>query len=628
MAGSANPFSEEPESFKARSAYMAIGVVVLFILVLTRLWFLQVIKGPEFRELSENNRTRLQDIHSPRGQILDRNGQLLVDNHASFDLAVIREDVPNIRLLTKRLSRLLNIPVQEITASFTAAKGLPSFKPVNLKMDLDRRQLVTLETYRFELPGIDIQIKPRRKYLYESLAAHVIGYLGEVTQRQLSQKKFENYRMGDLVGQFGLEKEFEPALNGTRGWRLVEVDAAGRVLNIIKQVPPVPGNNLYLTLDANLQDVAETALKGVAGAIVAMDPRTGQILAMASSPSFSQEDFVRGISSKKWEALTNNQLHPLENRAVSGQYMPGSTFKIVSAIAGLEEGLITPETKVYCTGSYRFGDRTFGCWKKGGHGEVRLYKALVESCDAYFYDLASKMNIDRLAKYSKTLGLGSRTGVGLENEKPGLVATTEWKRKKFNAPWMQGETLSVIIGQGVNLVTPLQLAQLVSAVVNGGYIYRPTLTLRIDSPKNKTVKTFPPRLVRKIDVSQKTLALVKKALVGVVNDPRGTGRRARLKNVIVGGKTGTVQVVSGDVTKNTGKEIPYKYRDNAMFVGFAPEKDTEIVVVVVAEHSGHGGSKAAPLAKQVLEAYFSTSGPTVTASRRMKPRDEFKEPKP
>jgi len=603
---SRSPFTEESEDFKSRPIQLAFILFILFLFILARLWYLQIIKGPEFRVLSESNRTRVQDILPARGLILDRDGQILVDNHPTFDLAIIREDVPDLDLLTTRLTHLLKLPPEELTAVLENARLQPVFKPALIRPDLSRLELITLETYRYELPGIVIRVKPQRKYLRESLAAHVIGYLGEVSQNQLKLKKYADYRMGDLIGQYGLEWEYESALHGKRGWRLVEVDAFGRVLKVIKQVPSVPGHNLHLTLDIRLQQAAEEALKGKAGSIVAMDPQTGAILAMASSPTFSQEDFVKGITPQKWQDLLKNPLHPLENRAISGQYMPGSTFKIVAAIAALEEGLITPETTITCTGHYLFGDRVFRCWRKGGHGRVSLHRALVESCDVYFYHIGRQLDINKLALYSRILGLGQKSGLGLRNEKVGLVPTTEWKKKRFKEPWMQGENLSVIIGQGFNLVTPLQMARLVSAVVNGGILYKPYLVKKITDADNKEIKVYSPQIIRRLAFKPETLGLIKKALCGVVNEPRGTGRAARLNNVIVGGKTGTAQVVGKSHTMGKDEDVPYKYRDHAWFVAFAPEDEPKIALAVIAEHSGHGGSAAAPLAKKVLEAFFAS----------------------
>ena len=605
MITSRNPFPGNTEDLRPRQTIPVFVVFILFFILVGRLWYMQVLKGPEYRTLSESNRTRDQDILPTRGLILDRNGHLLVDNHPAFDLALVREDVSQLNLLKVRVKQLLDRPYEHLEKNFEAARFKPAFQPALIHADLSRSELVSLETYRFELPGLVIRIKPRRKYLYEGLAAHVIGYLGQIDEKQLELDKYRGNRMGDLVGRFGLEREFESSLKGKRGRRLVEVNASGRVLEVIKQVPPVPGNNLYLTLDKRLQQVAEEALSQTAGSLVALDPSNGEILAMASSPTFSQDDFIRGFSSEKWQTLIKNPLHPLENRAISGQYMPGSVFKIVTALAGLEEGIITPQTTITCTGKFQFGNRTYRCWLKSGHGKVNLYKALVESCDVYFYNVGKQLNIDRLARYSQALGLGQRTGVGLENEKAGLVATTRWKKSRFKEPWIPGDSLIVAIGQGYNLVTPLQIAQMLGAVVNGGILYRPHLVKKITDVEGRVITTFPPEVVRRLEVNPKNLALIKQGLIGVVNDPKGTGRRARLEYVTVGGKTGTTQVIASRPEDENEEDVPYKFRTHAWFAAYAPAEAPRIVVAVIAEHGGHGGSAAAPLAKKVLDAFFS-----------------------
>ncbi|MBW2622976.1 MAG: penicillin-binding protein 2 [Deltaproteobacteria bacterium] len=605
MITSRNPFPGNTEDLRPRPAVPIFVVFLLFFLLFGRLWYLQIIKGHEYRALSENNRTRVQDILPTRGLILDRHGHILVDNHPAYDLALVREDAPQLDLLKAKLEKLLTRPDGDLAKNFEAARFKPAFQPALICADLERSELVSLETNRLELPGLVIRIKPRRKYLDEGLAAHVIGYLGEVSQLQLDLDEYQDHRMGDLVGRFGLERTFESSLKGKRGWRLVEVNASGRVLEIIKQVPPVPGHNLYLTLDTKIQQVAEEALSEVAGSLVALDPTNGEILAMASSPTFSQDDFIRGIASEKWQVLIKNPLHPLENRAISGQYMPGSVFKIVTALAGLEEGIITPETTITCTGEYQFGNRIYHCWRKRGHGKVNLHRALVESCDIYFYDVGKQLDIDRLARVSHNLGLGQRTGVGLKNEKAGLVPTTSWKKKRFKEPWIQGDSLHVAIGQGYNLVTPLQVAQMLASVVNGGTLYRPQLVKKITDVEEREVLAFTPEIVRQLDINKKFLALVKKGLVGAVNERRGTGRAAILKYTTVGGKTGTAQVVALRPEDEDEDDVPYKFRDHAWFATFAPAEEPRIVVVVIAEHAGHGGSAAAPLAKKVLEAFFA-----------------------
>ena len=600
-----NPFSEESEEIRSRFGALTTVVFFLFLLLLARLYYLQVIQGTEYRLLSENNRTRVQDILPSRGRISDREGRILVNNFPAFDLDVVREDAKDLPLLTVRLSRLLGLPVEEIQACLEASKTQPAFLPVRIRHDLERPELVALETHRYELAGAVIDIRPGRAYLNGGVAAHVIGHLGEISPEQLKLKAYSDSRIGDLIGRNGLEKEFERVLKGGRGWKVVEADASGRVLQVIRQIAPSPGGNLILTLDARVQQAAEEALKDRAGAIVALDPKTGGVLAMASSPVFNQKDFVRGVTREQWQTLVSDPLNPLENRAISGQYMPGSTFKIVMAVAGLEEGLITPQTAVFCNGGYPFGNRVFHCWKKEGHGSVSLHRALVESCDVYFYDLGRRLGVDRIARYAKLLGLGETTGIELSNEKTGLVATREWKKQRFNVPWMDGETLSVAIGQGFNQATPLQMARMLAAVVNGGTLYRPYLVMQVTDLENRVVASYEPKVERRLPFKPENLQFVVDALTGVVQEPGGTGRRAQLEGVIVGGKTGTAQVVPSSLYKGFSEaNVPYQYRDHAWFLAFAPKEDPRIVVVAIAEHAGHGGSVAAPMARQVLEAFF------------------------
>jgi penicillin-binding protein 2 len=600
-----NPFSEQTTDLSLPHFYVTVGVACLFLLLLLRLWFLQIIKGEEYRTMSESNRTRIQDIIPPRGMIEDRNNTILVDNYPSYELTVVLEDVPDDRELVGRLAFLLDMSLTEIREKVDAAKKLPPFKPALIRSGLTREELVAVETHRFELPGVAIQVKPRRRYLHELLASQVIGYLGEVTQAQLDHADYTGHRMGDLAGQYGLELSMEGYLHGRRGQRLVEVDASGRVLKVIRKVDPVPGHNCVLTLDERLQQVAQDALGDQVGAVVAMDPNNGEILALASMPTFNQSDFVQGITPEKWKELLDNPLKPLENRAVSGQYPPGSTYKIVAATAALSEGVVTPETIINCPGGLFFGNRMFGCWKKTGHGAVNLHRALKESCDTYFYEVGRRMGIDVLAKYGQAFGLGSPTGLGLANEKPGLVASSAWKKKRFGVSWQPGETLSVAIGQGYNTTTPLQMAQVVSVVANGGILYQPHLVKRVVGAGGEVVKEFEPEVVRRLEVKPEHLAAIKKALAAVVNEPGGTGGRARMEDVIVGGKTGTSQVVSMKKFEGySAKNLPWKYRDHAWFVAFAPVDAPRIAVAVILEHAGHGGSASAPVAKKVLQAFF------------------------
>lgn len=595
-----------------RTNFIFVGVILALALIgLTgRLWYLQLVQGSYFKDLSEHNRIRIYDITPARGMIYDRDNQMLVDNQPAFSLALVRKDVSDMDSVLAWLSKLIDLDPEAVKERLAGAKGTPPFRPVVIKPDLSWPELAKVETYRYEMPGLRLLIEPRRSYRANPLAVHLIGYTGEVTESQLKKKRYSKAQMGDRVGQYGLELAYEQDLSGKRGGRQVEVDATGRQLKTMSLVPAQPGRNLILSIDARLQAVAEEALQ-VPGALIALDPNTGQILAAVSQPGFDQVAFERGLNTAEWKKLFSDPLHPLQNRAWAGQYPPGSTFKIVTALAGLGEGVITPETTIFCPGHYFFGGRSYGCWKRGGHGSMNLHQALVQSCDVYFYQVGQKLGVDRIAKYSKSLGLGSPTGLGVGHERSGLAPTKKWKRKAYGQPWHPGETLSVSIGQGANTVTCLQMACLTAAVVNGGALYRPWVVLRIEDGNGHLVKQFSPQVRSKVLSPPAHLNLVREALGGVVGEPRGTGRQARVEGWTVGGKTGTAQVVRLEKFKNVKDEtkIPFRYRDHAWFISFAPVDKPEIVVTVVVEHGGHGGSAAAPVAQKVLQAFHDLRHP-------------------
>ncbi len=581
-------------------------VLVIFGILILRLWFLQIVNGSAYRAKSELNRIRLQSMAPFRGVIRDSNGEILVDNRPSYDLYVIPEEIQDREALLNRLRYLGNLemgPVREKLGR--AARGYP-FKPVCLKKDLSRRELAMIETRRFDLPGVIIKVRPQRHYFYGTLAAHVVGYLGEISERQLRSGKFPNSRSGDLVGKTGIEGKWQTSLNGGRGGEQVEVDAAGRRIKVISRRPPVSGADVCLTINRELQTLAENALDGKHGAIVAMDPRNGQILALASSPSYDPNLFITGFDDDTWESMVSSKDYPLNNRALTGQYPPGSVFKIVVALAGLQEGVISPQEAFYCNGQYSLGRGKYQCWKRSGHGKVDLYRALVESCDVYFYHLGMRLGVDRIADYAHQLGLGRKTGFNLGHEESGLIPTAEWKRKRWGTPWQGGETVSTSIGQSFVLVTPLQVATFVSAVFNGGHVYRPQVTKWVRKAGGESIFEFTPQLVRNVAIKPEYLEFVKRALTGVVNDPRGTGSRSRLADIMVAGKTGTAQVVNLKKEKDAkkGGEIPWKYRDHAWFVAVAPADAPRITVAVLIEHGGHGGSAAAPIARALIEAYL------------------------
>ena len=598
--------ADELNQLKKRTD-IATAVIIFFIaVIITRLWFLQIHKGTEYRQLADSNRVRMLDVVASRGNILDRQGRTIITNRPSFNIVWVKEDSPNPDEVIKKLSRILNEEIAELLKKVREAADNPRHIPILLKEDIDWKTLVYIENNHFELPGIQIQVLPRRDYLFDDLASHLIGYLGEINQKELKQKKGENYQGGDLLGKRGMEKLYEEQLRGEKGTIYMEVDAHGFEQRRLEGKETLPGNDIQLTIDLDLQLEAEQAMGDKAGAIIAMDVNSGRILAFASAPPLKLKDFVGGISQKNWQALLENPKRPLVHKTIQGQYPPGSTYKIVTALAGLARGVITPDTVFYCTGSMKFGNRRYGCWKKGGHGPVSLHRALAESCDVYFYKVGLKVGVDSLAEYAGRFGLGHKTGVEFEYEKSGLIPTAAWKKMAKGVSWQEGETLSIAIGQGFNLVTPLQINQMTAVLANGGILYRPQLIENILDQEGNVVSRLEPIVDGEIIGMERYLQLIRKGLVGAVNDKHGTGKSARLKEVTVGGKTGTAQVVTMKKYEETAEEdVPYKYRDHAWFTSFAPADKPEIAVTVMVEHGGHGGSAAGPVAKKVLERYFS-----------------------
>jgi penicillin-binding protein 2 len=609
MIGQLNSSSTNGE--RLRFQVVVYLVVSVFVVLLLRLWFLQIIKGESYRHLSENNRIRLEDVPPTRGIIYDRNGRILVDNRPAFKLALVPADVRDMQHILGKLGRILQVEEPELEEKVQSAPRGAPFRPILLSRDMNRDQVAAVETHRFNLPGVMVQIEPRRSYEMPSFAAHLIGYLGEIEEAQLKDKRHQGYKLGDYLGKYGVEMEWEDELKGVRGGRQVEADAAGRQLSVLREVAPEPGHNLVLTLDTQLQLRAENALKGKSGAIIAMDPTTGDILAMASSPAFDQNQFVRGFTASEWQAIVDNPLHPLENKAIQGQYPLGSTFKPVVAAAGLATGLINPETTFICNGEYQLGNQVYRCWKKRGHGKIALHQALVQSCDIYFYQLGQKLGIDIMSEYAHRFRLGSRTLIRLNNEAGGLVPSAPWKLRRFGVPWQKGEDLVTAIGQGFLLATPMQMAVLYAAIANGGKFLKPRVVLRVEDPDGGVIKNVSPEILGNLDVNPGTISFLQHALEGAVNELHGTGRaaqmRGRLRTIKVAGKTGTAQVVriAEDVEEEGDEnETPYEYRDHAWFVAYAPAGAPEIVVVALVEHGGHGGSAAAPLVREVMEEYF------------------------
>ncbi|HEY2986341.1 MAG TPA: penicillin-binding protein 2, partial [Candidatus Binatia bacterium] len=461
-----------------------------------------------------------------------------------------------------------------------------------------------------DLPGVTLRTRPRRSYVESGMAAHLLGYLSEIGPRQLKTQKANGYSMGDEIGQFGLERRWEEFLRGQSGGQQVEVDALGRRVRVLHEVEDVPGHNVILTLDKDVQQTAYEALQGKEGAIVALDVSNGAVLAMASTPAFDPNVFARGVTAQEWRNLMTDRLHPLNNRAIHGQYPPGSTFKIVLAIAALEEGAVQPDTHLGCAGSMAFGNRVFRDWKKEGHGSVDLHRGIVQSCDVYFYQVGQRLGVDKIAHYARALGLGAKTGIDLDDEKSGLIPDSEWKKKRYGQPWFPGETPSIAIGQGYVTVTPLQMANMMATVANGGTLYRPWFVRKVESLDGTVIREYEPEEISSITFKEGTLEQVRKALADVVNSGEGTGGAAKSQVTQIAGKTGTAQVAEMRGNTIKSENLAYLIRDHAWFVSYAPADKPEIAVVVIVEHGGHGGSAAAPLAKKVIEKYLAVRGET------------------
>jgi len=594
-----------------RRRILSVGLIVLFFMaiILLRLWFLQIHKGEEYKNRAENNRVRIREVAPPRGDILDRHGKELVTNHPSFNVVLVREDSNDVDDLLKRLSVILKEDVSVLWERIRDAESKQRHIPIRLKENLSWDTLAYLETHNKDFPGIRIEVFPRRLYHYGDMAAHIIGYLGEISKSELEISSDDFYRGGDLVGKMGLEKLREKELRGEKGSDSSEVNARGFEQQLLAHTEPIPGKEVRLTLDINLQQAAEEAMDKDerSGAVVVMEVKTGRLLVLASTPRLHLADFEGGISTKNWNALLENPKHPLINKAFQAMYPPGSTYKMVTALAGLARGVITRDTTFFCPGHYNFANRDYNCWKKGGHGTVDLHRAISESCDVYFYQVGMRVGVDVLAEYANKLGLGIKTQAAIEHEKAGLIPTKEWKRKAKGVKWQDGETLSLAIGQGFNLVTPLQVCQMTATIANGGKRHLPQLIESVTDADGNVLESFKPKLVGELQADEKKyLAWIRAGMVEVVQGARGTARTVRIPGITIAGKTGTAQVVRLDQYKHLREEdIPYKYRDHAWFTCYAPAEDPEIAVTVLVEHGLHGGSGAGPVAKAVMQKYFA-----------------------
>jgi penicillin-binding protein 2 len=583
------------EDLRIVQARIGVGqhvILALLALLATYFWHLQVVEGRTYQGLADSNRTRVVTLAAPRGALLDRGGRVLVENRPSFNIVLNPDHVEDMDRLITRLATTLGIGEAGIREKL---QRRTRFEPVVVKVDASLEDVASVEAHRLELPEIDVAVVPLRSYPLAAAAAHTLGRVGEISEAQLRSADFAGIEAGSLVGQAGLESQYNRQLMGRDGQRRVIVNSRGFEVAEKDRVPPTDGPPMTLTLDTDLQRAMDEALRGHSGSAVAMDPETGEILAMSSTPAYDPNQFTTGMDPAVWRELTANQANPFMNRVVQATYAPGSMFKVVMAIAALEEGVVTPGTIYSCPGYLAIYNTVFRCHKAAGHGEMDLHHALAQSCNVFFYHVGVKLEIERIARYAKRLGLGSLTGVDLPHEVPGLIPSPEWKLQTQKTPWFAGETVSVAIGQGQVSVTPLQMVRVAALIANGGKLVHPHL---VKSLNGLPVSVPPPE---DVGLKPSTLEVVRDAMRAVVNE--GTGIRAQLPGITVCGKTGSAQVVAhARLAAAKGQQplvVPHGW-----FLCFAPMEHPRIALVTMVENGGSGAEAAAPVAHDILAHYF------------------------
>lgn len=592
---------EHRELLVARARFLSRALVGLLGLLGGAYFLVQVIDGADYRERAENNRLRRLTLEAPRGVIEDRAGRVLVENLPAYSLELDRSRSRDLAASLRFAAGALGVPVAELEAVMAGYRKTGLFQPVLLAENLSLPEVARFLVARLEHPEFEIETSQRRFYRLGAHAAHVLGYLGEVTAEELAKASGVR-RAGDWVGRRGVERAYDARLRGENGERVVVVDSRGLPVEEFGRTLGRPGQTLRLTLDAALQQEAERQMATQVGAVVAIDPRDGAVRALVSSPAYDPNLFARKLAAADWKTLVEDPRHPLQNRAIQSAYSPGSVFKIVMGAAGLAEGVVTPGHREFCGGYATFYGRRFHCWKKGGHGSVDLPTALEVSCDVYFYHLGQRLGIERIARYARAFDFGRATGIDLGGERSGLVPDDAWSRRARRHPWYPGETISVAIGQGALLTTPVQVAAMLAAVANGGQIVTPHLVAGAAPPPRPL--GLPPGL----------LGPVREGLVRVVHGERGTARIARLPGITTAGKTGTVQVVAQEAYVDSSLVLPWELRNHAWFASYAPAERPELVVVVFVEHGGKGSAVAAPIAKALFTLYFGLDGESVVTA--------------
>lgn len=581
-----------------RSLIMAFGKFFLLMVIIGRLYYLQVYQADRYKTLADENRISTRLLIPPRGIIYDRNGEMIARNEQNFQALIVAEQTPNVQETLDAFKKIMPLSEAEEERIKKELKRKRSFVPIKIRDNLSWEEVSKIQLHAPDLPGIVIDEGLTRYYPYGESMAHVLGYVSSVSEKDVKDDPLLEVP-GFKIGKSGIEKLFEKDLRGESGNLRLEVNAYGRIMKEIEKIDGIPGKDIELTLDARLQKKAYDLFGEESGAAVVLDVHTGEILAFVSAPSFDPNLMTKGLNNEQWQALVSNERNPLSDKAISGLYSPGSTFKMVVALAALEAGIIKPDTRSFCAGKMFLGNHAFHCWKKVGHGYINVVEALQHSCDIFFYETAQKLGIEKIAAMARRFGLGSRVGIGFDNEKSGLIPDKEWKLKRFGEPWQMGESLISGIGQGYILTTPLQLVTMMARLVNGGYEVRPTF-IKVSEQERSQIK--------KINVSRENLELLKEGMFNVVNKPGGTAYWSQFNynGQRMGGKTGTTQVRRITMKeRQTGilkeEELPWRLRNHALFVGYAPADNPKYAVVVIVEHGGGGSSVAAPMASKILK---------------------------
>jgi penicillin-binding protein 2 len=598
---------EDRTGFQWRLEISFIVVSIAFGLMATAYWYIQIARGDYYFQLSENNRLRSVAVTAARGVIRDRNGVILAENRPAFSLYLYRRETKNLAASIDAAIETLGLAREDVERRVARYRTYFDFVPIDLADNLTVGEVATVESRSVDHPEFAVGVGQQRFYTHGSFAAQALGYLSEATTVQVAAAP-DRYRPGDPIGQRGIESAYQDLLAGRAGERRIIVDSFGHETAEESHSDPIPGRNLTLSIDARLQSVAEDYFKDRVGSVVALDPKTGEVLAILSAPSYDPNLFSRRMTAAEWSQLVENPAKPLQNRAIQNVYSPGSAIKAFMAEAGLAGGVVLPDTKVYCSGSATFYGRTFHCWRKEGHGSVDLHGAVRGSCDVYFYTLGQKMGLARIASAMQAFGFGEPTGIDLPNEKKGLVPTEEWSLKSRHVRWYPSETISVAIGQGPVLVSALQLAHAMAGLVEGGRFPRPHLFLSAEDTQSGNRYRYVNQSEQRLSIEPAVLERVKDALWAAVNEPGGTAYLSRVPGLDLCGKTGSVQVVGQKDTKKSHL-LPYEKRDHAWFVGFAPKDDPKIVMCVFVEHGEHGASAAAPLARDLAAAYLGVPLP-------------------